>query len=62
MFLERHWCKLVKDIRNGRLDPHLPITEEKRARTEVGQKMTSKIFRDRVPVMLLSIRVGLNDT
>ncbi|CAM9462464.1 unnamed protein product, partial [Hapterophycus canaliculatus] len=34
VFLERHWCKLVKDIRNGSLDPHLPITERKRMRVE----------------------------
>eukprot|EP00903_Cladosiphon_okamuranus_P016056 g14823.t1 len=34
VFLERHWCKLVKDIRNGATDPHLPITDAKRMRVE----------------------------
>lgn len=45
VFLERHWCKLVKDMRNGSLDPHLPITEGKRTRVEVrtGKRLLRKI-------------------
>ncbi|CBJ33282.1 C2H2 zinc finger protein [Ectocarpus siliculosus] len=34
VFLERHWCKLIKDIRNGATDPHLPISEAERMRVE----------------------------
>ena len=40
VFLERHWCKLVKDIRNGATDPHLPITDAKRMRVEVRKKLS----------------------
>ncbi|CAM9504447.1 unnamed protein product, partial [Ectocarpus fasciculatus] len=34
VFLERHWCKIIKDIRNGATDPHLPISEGERMRVE----------------------------
>ncbi|CAM9499132.1 unnamed protein product, partial [Ectocarpus sp. 12 AP-2014] len=34
VFLERHWCKLIKDIRNGATDSHLPISEAERMRVE----------------------------
>lgn len=44
VFLERHWCKLIKDIRNGRLDPRLPVTEKKRARVEVRDEVKVLVY------------------
>eukprot|EP00752_Nemacystus_decipiens_P013794 g12246.t1 len=54
VFLERHWCKLVKDIRNGATDPHLPITEAKRMRLEglmIPNKKRAQRLDDRLRVL-----------
>ncbi|CAM9158958.1 unnamed protein product, partial [Discosporangium mesarthrocarpum] len=34
-FFERHWSKMVKDIRKGSLDEHLPISKPRRDRLEM---------------------------
>ncbi|CAM9950179.1 unnamed protein product [Scytosiphon promiscuus] len=54
VFLERHWCKIVKDMRNGSLDAHLPIADGKRKRIEglmIPNKKRAQRLDDRLRVL-----------